>query len=110
MTVSDRLFHGTNEASVPLIIQQGLDPLRAHTAQVNGAQYGKGTYLARDSIMSHKFSPTNHNGERFMFVCRVLIGRVWYDTPCTPVPFLSSAFVYLFLFRCSFICFRLTGV
>lgn len=87
----ERMFHGTDEATVSSIVHQGLDPLRAHNAK-NGSSYGKGTYLARDSATSRGYASPNSNNERNMFVCRALIGRVWY------------IYVYIYIFVYIYVC------
>ena len=39
-----------------------------------GTAYGVGVYFSSDAAYSHKYAKANSNGERNMFVARVLIG------------------------------------
>jgi poly [ADP-ribose] polymerase 10/14/15 len=40
-----------------------------------GIAYGRGVYFSSDAAYSDRFAIPNANGERFMFVSRVLIGN-----------------------------------
>ena len=40
-----------------------------------GTSYGVGVYFSSDPIYSNQFAKSNSNGERTMFVARVLIGN-----------------------------------
>jgi poly [ADP-ribose] polymerase 10/14/15 len=67
-----RAFHAGAEASVASIATNGF--LREYNTV---SQYGKGTYFARDAAYSaaDRYSPANANGEKFMFLARVLLGE-----------------------------------
>lgn len=71
-----RVFHGTSETVVPMIVESGVDPLQSHIGP-NGSWYGKGSNFAADSSYSRddKFAKPNAVGHKFMFVARLLVGR-----------------------------------
>lgn len=68
-----RLFHGTSETTVPIINERGFN--RSY-AGVNATCYGKGSYFAVNASYSANdtYSKPNQNGEKFMYLCRVLTG------------------------------------
>uniref|UniRef100_A0A3Q0R4U9 Poly [ADP-ribose] polymerase n=1 Tax=Amphilophus citrinellus TaxID=61819 RepID=A0A3Q0R4U9_AMPCI len=68
-----RLFHGTCENTVPIINDRGFN--RSYAGK-NAAYYGNGTYFAVNASYSARdtYSKPNQNGEKFMYVCRVLTG------------------------------------
>jgi len=68
------LFHGTDEATVPKIAQQGFN--RSYCGK-NATAYGKGVYFARDSSYSTstRYSQPNKDGVQHMFLCRVVVGE-----------------------------------
>merc|ERR1712100_291224 len=68
------LFHGTDETTVPKIIQQGFN--RAFCGK-NATAFGKGVYFARDASYSSSttYSKPNSRGIQHMFLCRVVIGE-----------------------------------
>ena len=68
------LFHGTDEITVPKIIQQGFN--RAFAGK-NAVAYGKGVYFARDASysVSTTYSRPNAAGVQHMFLCRVTVGE-----------------------------------
>ncbi|XP_005751189.1 poly [ADP-ribose] polymerase 14-like [Pundamilia nyererei] len=68
-----RLFHGTSKATVPIINDRGFN--RSY-AGLNATCYGKGTYFAVNASYSahDTYSKPSPNGEKFMYVCRVLTG------------------------------------
>ncbi|XP_063354462.1 protein mono-ADP-ribosyltransferase PARP14-like isoform X2 [Pelmatolapia mariae] len=68
-----RLFHGTSEATVPNINDRGFN--RSY-AGLNATYYGNGTYFAVNASYSAQdiYSKPSPNGEKFMYVCRVLTG------------------------------------
>ncbi|XP_032422915.1 protein mono-ADP-ribosyltransferase PARP14-like isoform X3 [Xiphophorus hellerii] len=68
-----RLFHGTSEDTVPIINESGFN--RSYAGK-NAACYGKGSYFAVKANYSAQdtYSKPNANGEKFMYVCRVLTG------------------------------------
>jgi len=63
------LFHGTDEGTVPKIVQQGFN--RAFCGK-NATMYGKGVYFARDAAYSagRTYSRPNANGEQHIFLCQ----------------------------------------
>lgn len=60
------LFHGTNEHAINAIARDGFD----HTMNTVSA-YGKGTYFAKEALMSTYYSKSGHNDISFMFICKV---------------------------------------
>ncbi|XP_023192014.1 poly [ADP-ribose] polymerase 14-like isoform X2 [Xiphophorus maculatus] len=68
-----RLFHGTTEDTVPIINESGFN--RSYAGK-NAACYGNGSYFAvkADYSAQDMYSRPNANGEKFMYVCRVLTG------------------------------------
>ena len=68
------LFHGTDEGTVPKIIQQGFN--RAFAGK-NAVAFGKGVYFARDASYScsSTYSRPNAAGVQHMFLCRVTTGE-----------------------------------
>ncbi|CAF4695757.1 unnamed protein product [Rotaria sp. Silwood1] len=67
-----RLYHGCPEKAANSIIQ---DCFNRSFAGVNGTAYGVGVYFSSSAIYSHGYTQPNANGERCMFVSRVLIGK-----------------------------------
>ncbi|KAM4731160.1 LOW QUALITY PROTEIN: poly(ADP-ribose) polymerase family member 14-related sequence 1 [Anableps anableps] len=68
-----RLFHGTCEVTVPIINERGFN--RSYAGK-NATCYGKGAYFAVNASYSavDTYSKPNQNGEKFMYLCRVLTG------------------------------------
>lgn len=68
------LFHGTDEQTVPKIIQQGFN--RSFCGK-NATAYGKGVYFARDAAYSASstYARPNGAGVQHMFLCRVVVGE-----------------------------------
>ncbi len=68
-----RLFHGTDEATVPKIISTAFN--RSYCGK-NMTAYGQGVYFARDASYSagDTYSRPNKQGEKHIFFCRVLVG------------------------------------
>ncbi|XP_040913508.1 poly(ADP-ribose) polymerase family member 14-related sequence 1 [Toxotes jaculatrix] len=68
-----RLFHGTCHTTVNHINEHGFN---RSFAGKNAACYGNGTYFAVNANYSANdtYSKPNQNGEKFMYVCRVLTG------------------------------------
>merc|ERR1711935_182902 len=67
------LFHGTDEDTIPKIVQQGFN--RAFCGK-NATMYGKGVYFARDSSYSAQlaYSRPTAAGLQHIFLCRVVVG------------------------------------
>ncbi|XP_045909324.1 poly(ADP-ribose) polymerase family member 14-related sequence 1 [Micropterus dolomieu] len=68
-----RLFHGTCHNSVADINEYGFN--RSYAGR-NAAYYGNGTYFAVNASYSahNTYSKPNQNGEKCMYLCRVLTG------------------------------------
>jgi hypothetical protein len=83
-----RLYHGCPQQAANLILE---DCFNRSFAGVNGkfmfiaisivclsfsgTVYGVGVYFSSNAVYSHSYALPNSNGERFMFVSRVLIGK-----------------------------------
>ena len=73
------LFHGTREDNIDSIVQNNFN---RDYAGANATRYGKGCYFAAHSEYSadkrqdkrEKYSPENAKKEKFMFLCRVMVG------------------------------------
>jgi poly [ADP-ribose] polymerase 10/14/15 len=68
-----RLFHGTDEATVPKIVGTAIN--RSYSGK-NATAYGQGVYFARDArySASDTYSRPNARREKHVFLCRVLVG------------------------------------
>ncbi|KAM4558451.1 poly(ADP-ribose) polymerase family member 14-related sequence 1 isoform 3-T3 [Odontesthes bonariensis] len=68
-----RLFHGTCESTVPIINERGFN--RSYAGK-NATCYGNGSYFAVNASYSahNTYSKPNQNGDKFMYLCRVLTG------------------------------------
>lgn len=79
------LWHGTDEATVNKIAQQGFN--RIFNGK-NATMYGKGTYFARDASYSvgTTYSRPDDKGIQHMFACRVTIGEYCKGVKDAPVP------------------------
>uniref|UniRef100_A0A3P9JSG3 Poly [ADP-ribose] polymerase n=1 Tax=Oryzias latipes TaxID=8090 RepID=A0A3P9JSG3_ORYLA len=68
-----RLFHGTSEDTVKIINERGFNRVYAGK---NAAYFGNGTYFAVNASYSAQdtYSKPNANGEKIMYLCRVLTG------------------------------------
>ncbi|RVE58381.1 hypothetical protein OJAV_G00209100 [Oryzias javanicus] len=68
-----RLFHGTSEDTMKIINDRGFNRVYAGK---NAACYGNGSYFAVNSSYSASdtYSRPNANGEKIMYLCRVLTG------------------------------------
>ncbi|CAF1359198.1 unnamed protein product [Adineta ricciae] len=67
-----RLFHGCPEQAANSIITDCFN--RSH-AGANATLYGVGAYFSSHATFSHSYANPNSNGERRMFIARVLIGK-----------------------------------
>lgn len=72
------LFHGTTPDLARIIENQNLDP---RLSGKNGTLYGKGTYFAVAAQYSDRFAESNEEGLKFMFMARVLTGKVCQGDP-----------------------------
>merc|ERR1712070_193317 len=68
------LFHGTDEDTVPKIIEMGFN--RSFCGK-NATMYGKGVYFARDASYSSstQYSAKDAAGVQRIFLCRVVVGE-----------------------------------
>ncbi|CAF1246598.1 unnamed protein product [Adineta ricciae] len=66
-----RLYHGCPESAADSIINKCFN--RSYGG-VNGLVYGKGVYFSSKASYSNGFAVPNENGEKCMFIARVLIG------------------------------------
>jgi len=85
------LYHGCPETAANLIIEDCFNRsfagvngthffcfffnLIAHRLLFVGTAYGVGVYFSSKASYSHRYTSPNVNGERHMFVARVLIGK-----------------------------------
>jgi len=67
-----QLFHGTKPDSVKSINVQGFN---RSLCGINGAAYGDGVYFAKEASYSMTYSEPSPNGDRFMYLARVLVGK-----------------------------------
>jgi poly [ADP-ribose] polymerase 10/14/15 len=65
------LFHGTDQAGADGIVRKGPD--RNYNGK-HATLFGKGVYFARDAYFSHKYTKTDADGCRLIFMCRVTVG------------------------------------
>jgi hypothetical protein len=74
-----RLFHGTDEATVPKIANSAFN--RSYCGK-NATAYGRGVYFASGASYSasNTYSTPNAIGEKRMFLCRVLAGAYTIGT------------------------------
>ncbi|CAF2236408.1 unnamed protein product, partial [Rotaria magnacalcarata] len=72
MDTEKRLYHGCPEQAANTIIE---DCFNRSYAGVNGTVYGVGVYFSSDATYSHGYTKPNANGERCMFLSRVLVGK-----------------------------------
>ncbi|CAF1160049.1 unnamed protein product [Rotaria sordida] len=66
------LYHGCPEQAASSIIE---DCFNRSFAGTHGTLYGVGVYFSSKANYSHKYTKTNANGERCMFIARVLVGK-----------------------------------
>lgn len=68
------LFHGTSQSSVAAIAECGMD---TRLCGKNGTRWGKGIYFATDAYYSanDSYSRPDKNGEKSIFLSRVLVGK-----------------------------------
>lgn len=66
------LFHGTKAESIRAINVQGFD---RSLCGANGNAYGDGVYFAKDASYSYSYSIPGPNGDCFMYLARVLVGK-----------------------------------
>ncbi|PFX22916.1 Poly [ADP-ribose] polymerase 14 [Stylophora pistillata] len=72
------LFHGTSSKSFTSINKEGFD--RGYTG-IHGKIYGSGVYFARDARYSESYTEADDNGDRYMYLARVLVGSFCQGTP-----------------------------
>jgi serine/threonine protein kinase len=80
-----RLYHGTDEATVPKIVSKAFN--RSYCGK-NATFYGEGVYFARDAEYSARdtYSAPNVRGEKHVFLCRVLVGAYTLGNGLMRVP------------------------
>ncbi|CAF4792968.1 unnamed protein product, partial [Rotaria sp. Silwood1] len=66
------LYHGCPEQAASSIME---DCFNRSFAGVNGTAYGVGVYFSSNASYSHGYTKPNANGERNMFLARVLVGN-----------------------------------
>ncbi|EFC38991.1 TCCD-inducible-PARP-like domain-containing protein [Naegleria gruberi] len=71
------LWHGTKHEYVNTISEHGFDERVASLAGL----FGAGVYFAEYCSKSDQYSTPDTNGEYYMFLCRVVLGRQIYYTP-----------------------------
>ncbi|XP_065840484.1 uncharacterized protein [Oscarella lobularis] len=65
------LFHGTKIEYTSSICRQNFD---FRLSGQHGANYGHGNYFAVTAAKAAMYSPPDQEGNRYMFVCKVLVG------------------------------------
>ncbi|KAJ8274196.1 hypothetical protein COCON_G00088210 [Conger conger] len=77
------LFHGTSQDAVDGICKHNFDP---RVCGKHATMFGQGSYFARKAVYSHNFSKRSSKGLHFMFLAKVLSGRVTVGNPCMRRP------------------------
>ncbi|XP_048837682.1 protein mono-ADP-ribosyltransferase TIPARP [Brienomyrus brachyistius] len=72
------LFHGTSQDVVDGICKHNFDP---RVCGKHATMFGQGSYFARKAVYSHNFSKRSAKGVHFMFLAKVLTGRVTVGNP-----------------------------
>ncbi|CAF1989481.1 unnamed protein product [Rotaria magnacalcarata] len=72
MDTEQRLYHGSTKEAADDIVKSWFN---RSFAGVNGTVYGVGVYFSSNAAYSHGYARPNENGERNMFVARVLVGK-----------------------------------
>ncbi|CAF1283261.1 unnamed protein product [Rotaria sp. Silwood1] len=67
-----RLYHGCPELAAHSISESCFN--RSY-AGINGIALGAGVYFSSEATYSHGYTRPNANGERCMFIARVLVGK-----------------------------------
>lgn len=75
------LFHGTKSGYVDPIALNGFDPAKNRTSF-----YGIGTYFATNASMSLSYTDADRDGISYVFVCRVLVGKMALGIMNTIIP------------------------
>ncbi|CAF5145006.1 unnamed protein product, partial [Rotaria sp. Silwood1] len=66
------LYHGCPQEAADKIVKSCFN---RSFAGVTGTAYGFGVYFSSDAAYSHDYAKPNVNGERHMFLARVLVGN-----------------------------------
>uniref|UniRef100_A0A6P8QTN9 Poly [ADP-ribose] polymerase n=1 Tax=Geotrypetes seraphini TaxID=260995 RepID=A0A6P8QTN9_GEOSA len=92
--VERRLYHGTSEASSREICHYGFN--RSFCGK-NATLYGQGAYFAAKSVMSVQdfYSPRSPEGNKYIFVVKVLTGDFTAGSPDLKVPPLKENSLHL---------------
>ena len=81
-TVNERfLFHGTSSTSINSIAHNGFD-----VGFARHGVYGCGSYFAKNASYSHDYTREDCQGNRHMYLSRVLVGIPTGGTSSTTVP------------------------
>ncbi|XP_068130096.1 protein mono-ADP-ribosyltransferase TIPARP-like [Hyperolius riggenbachi] len=72
------LFHGTSPSHLKAICTQNFDP---RVSGKHATNYGKGSYFARHASYAHNYSPPTKEGDHYMFLAKVLVGRPALGNP-----------------------------
>ncbi|EPY78368.1 hypothetical protein CB1_001103008 [Camelus ferus] len=67
------LFHGTSQDVVDGICKHNFDP---RVCGKHATMFGQGSYFAKKASYSHNFSKKSSKGVHFMFLAKVLTGRI----------------------------------
>ncbi|CAF0810153.1 unnamed protein product [Adineta ricciae] len=78
-----QLYHGCTQEAANSIIDSCFN---RSFAGVNGVVYGVGVYFSTDATYSHNYAIPNPNGERCMFVARVLVGNTIFGNSSMKTP------------------------
>ncbi|CAF1484112.1 unnamed protein product [Didymodactylos carnosus] len=83
METEKLLFHGCPEQAAKAIIEDcfnrsfaGVNVWLWNIVLILGTAYGYGVYFSANAIYSHGYARPNSKGEKFLFLSRVLIGKV----------------------------------
>ncbi|UJR15414.1 hypothetical protein I4U23_002361 [Adineta vaga] len=81
--IEKRLFHGCTETAANSIVEECFN---RSFAGINGTVYGRGAYFAANANYSHQYALPNANGDRYMFVVSVLVGKSTLGNTSMKVP------------------------
>ncbi|XP_039603036.1 protein mono-ADP-ribosyltransferase TIPARP-like [Polypterus senegalus] len=66
------LFHGTSQCAIDAICKHNFDP---RLSGKHATVYGQGSYFARYASYSHRYAQPSQNGEHYVFLSKVLVGK-----------------------------------
>ncbi|KAJ1122404.1 hypothetical protein NDU88_000891 [Pleurodeles waltl] len=92
-SLEKHLYHGTMQDNIDQICQQNFDP---RISGLNGTTYGKGSYFALNASYAHQYSKSADKGLRYMFLAKVLVGKMALGKPtyCRPPALWDSYALY----------------